>query len=151
TPATNYYTAETAVILGFPERFQRNVRKAFGVVCNPVYTQFIPTPIDGRPDDLALGWDKIYQVTAKQFENAPSAVGMSGGPVFSYIREAIPGAWTAEKQLIFSGILHYQHPDNCLLGHNRQVVKDFINNLLIKFEDNDLKNALANGYKLSPK
>jgi hypothetical protein len=150
-PATNLYSASTAVILGFPERLQRNVRKDFGIVTNPVYTQFVPVPSGCRPDDFALGWDKIYQVNAGKLENAPSAAGMSGGPVFSYIREAIQGTWTAEKQLVFSGILHYQHKDNCLLGHSRQAIKDFIANLLNNLEDTDLKNDLANGYKFMPK
>jgi hypothetical protein len=146
-PATNFFTSEKAVILGFPERFQRTARKDFKLISNPVCVQFVQVPSDGRQDDLALGWDKIYQVTANRLENSPSAAGMSGGPVFSYIREVVPGPWTAEKQLIFSGILHYQHDDKCLLGHNRQVVKDFVSGLLGDPEDSGLKDALANGYK----
>lgn len=77
---------------------------------------------------------------------------MSGGPIFSYIREQITGAWTAEKQLIFKGILHYQYEDNdnnehCLLGHNRQVIKDFIYLLLNGRGNNDFREALELGCK----
>jgi hypothetical protein len=151
TPVTKAYTAATAVILGFPERLERTVKKDFGVVSNPVSTQFVPVPVDACPDDLALGWDTIYQVTANKFENAPLAGGMFGGPIFAYIREPIPGAWTAEKQMIFSGILHYQHKDNCLLGHNRHMVKDFVSSLLNRLENNELRDALAKGYKFAPK
>jgi len=136
------------LIIGFPERIQGNLRDYRGIMANLVYIHFVPVPNDCLENDIALGWDKIYSTRQKDIELFPKAGGMSGGPIFSYIRGSIKGPWTAEKQLVFSGILHYQHPDGCLLGHSRQLAINFINDLLYKYNDVELVKALSLGYKL---
>ena len=154
-PITSRTTAETAIAFGFPARLQIKPRNEHVVVSNPVYVSYTQLPSQAREDDFAINWSSIWQVNIDKLEKAPDAGGMSGGPFFSYIREPIAGAWTPEKQLIFSGILHYQHEDaekdeHCLLGHSRQVIKDFLYILLNGWGNSDFRAALDKGYKPLP-
>lgn len=144
-------TSEIALISGFPKRLQVE-RENFGIVSNPIFTQFLPTPKDARKDDIALNWESIFQVQTQKLEKAPCAGGMSGGPIYFCIKEPIEGVWAPEKQIIFNGIIHWQYPsekkdENCLLGHDIQVVKDFISILLNGWGKDDFRGALMKGYK----
>jgi hypothetical protein len=114
------------LVAGFPHRFQDH-RSEHVLATNVLSSHFVSCPAGARPDDIAVNWAEVFQLSSGQHEDCPDARGMSGGPVFLYSETVGSRVWTAQRQLPLAGILHYQVPGGAsLLAHSSRALRDFI-------------------------
>lgn len=83
-PNPRVVTGRFCIVAGFPHRLQ-DQRDEMVVTTNAVSSHFVACPTGARPDDIAVNWTEVFQITSGQHEGSPDAGGMSGGPVFAYI------------------------------------------------------------------
>lgn len=122
------------------------------MAANILICRYVEPPNGVRPDAMTIGRTRVFQVRTGAYEDVPAFGGMSGGPVFSYIEDIGPGAWSAEKQLAFYGILHQEEPesdgsDGVLLAHQASVVRDLIHRQLHGFGSEEFLKSLDRGFK----
>jgi hypothetical protein len=132
------------LLAGFPHRLQDH-RSEQVLTTNVLGSHFVSSPEGARPDDIAVNWAEVFQLSSGQHEDCPDAGGMSGGPVFLYSETVGKRVWTAERQLPLAGILHYQVVPGgaSLLAHSSRALRKFILTHLKDRGDTQFREAVA--------